>query len=96
MVAVRGDVLGSGGDPAAAARLRVAAGRLDEVAAELRLLAGQAARAQGVQWQSTAAEAFRARLAQEASVLHRSAAGVDRAAAAVLRHARAVQGGWSW
>jgi methyl-accepting chemotaxis protein len=77
------------GDPA---RLRRLAAALSEMAETVRGHARQVdVRARTVQWESTAAEAFRESVEREVSRLLATAGGLDDASATLRAHARTVE-----
>jgi uncharacterized protein YukE len=71
--------------------LRRGAHQLHAVAEQVRRLAAEVSSAAGVEWQSSAAERFRDRLAVEASAVRRCAHALDDAAHAFAAHAAAVR-----
>ncbi|HET9657214.1 MAG TPA: hypothetical protein VFP72_17815 [Kineosporiaceae bacterium] len=71
--------------------LRRLATRVTAVAEQARRVAVRAGGVSGVSWQSAAAEAFRARLAEEAHAVRGAAGEVDSVARALMRHAQAVE-----
>ncbi len=75
--------------------VRRTAARVQQIGNEVRRLADQALAAAAVQWQSTAAAGFRARLAEETTRIRAVAADLDGAAEALLRHAVAVDGAFA-
>jgi hypothetical protein len=70
--------------------LRRLAARVSALAEQVREVAGRAAGAAEVSWRSTAADAFRARLAREAGAVRRAGEEVETVAHLLIRHARAV------
>lgn len=62
-----------------------------ELADDVRGLAGSAQAAAGVDWSSVAAEAFRRALLEDSAAVLQAAGRLDEAAAAVRRHAHAVE-----
>lgn len=66
---------------------RAAAHRVAVLAEETRAVAARVASASGIRWRSTAADAFRGRLAEQAADVRRAAESLDAAAEALARHA---------
>lgn len=77
------------GDPT---HLRSLARRLQECATQVRSFADEVvARAAATRWQSTAADAMRRRVAEEAAAIRHAAALLEQAAEAVRHHADVVE-----
>lgn len=64
--------------------------QVSQLAGDVRGLAASAQAAEGVDWASTAAEDYRRSLAADCAAVRQAAELLDRAAAAVARHAQAV------
>ncbi|MFI7585949.1 hypothetical protein ACIB24_02600 [Spongisporangium articulatum] len=84
------EVVGVDGLSSGAWRLE---GAVRAVAGEVRSAADELRAAAAVDWESLAAEAFRAELAAEVTRVLAVASALDEAAGAVARHARAVADG---
>ena len=63
---------------------------------DVRALADRTAASGDVRWRSTAAEAFRRRLAEEVARVRSTAAALDEGAAALRRHALALDEPHGW
>lgn len=74
--------------------VRLAASGVQQAAEEVRRLAARAVDAGAAGWRSPAAGRFRDRLAEEVARLHRTAGLLEDAAAALRRHADAVEAAW--
>lgn len=78
--------------PVDGAALRALAGRVDDCADQLRERAASlVAAAAAARWQSTAADAFRTQIADQAAALHRVGFAVDEVARALRRHGRQAE-----
>jgi uncharacterized protein YukE len=71
-------------------QVRRLAVRVGSLADQVRAAGARVATASSVQWRSSAAAAFRARLAEQAVAVRRAAEAVDDVAEALTGHARAL------
>jgi hypothetical protein len=71
-------------------QVRREAARVEGLGDDVRRIADRTQNAGAVQWQSTAANGFRRRLAEEAGKMRSAASRLDQAAESLRRHAVAV------